>query len=767
LQSGSIHQPPTNSQRPASSPAFYAWVEENEPEMFSEIQERVAEGRWELVGGWWIEPDCNIPGGEAFIRQALYGQRYFLSRFGKQARVGYNPDSFGHNATLPQILKRSGSDFYIFMRPGPHENDSLNQIFWWESNDGSRILTYRIPFTYTVWGDRLDAHIQHCYDAIPENLDRTMCFYGVGNHGGGPTRDNIIRINTINIESDQPQLTFSTTESYFDELLTGDTIFPVIHNELQHHASGCYAAHSGVKRWNRLAENALISAEKWSAMAHWITGLKYPKDDLEKAWKLVLFNQFHDILAGTSIQSAYEDAQYTYGSAIATADRVRNAALQKIAWNITRPANDEGTPLVVFNPQAWCSSVPVEVELGWFEPASFRVVDTNGSTVASQYVKPHTSLVGSKRICFIADLPPLGYHTYSLISEHNSIKPSNTSSGKPVNELENHWYWLVLDVEKGVITSLYDKVNRCQVFNGSAARVIILADPSDTWSHGVFRYDNEIGEFSGSKITLLDHGEVKTTVRVSSSYGNSRLTQEFTIYDAIPRIDVQVSVDWHEHCKAVKLDFPMNIVDATATYEIPYGHQTRSLDGQEEPGQNWVDLSGTNPDTRKSYGVSLLNDGKYSFSMQGSDCRLTVLRSPIYAHHIPYEPEPDGVYTYIDQGIQHFKYALLPHVGNWKTAHTVRYAAELNQPAFVLKDTHHPWAELSQCESLLSASPQNIVISAVKLAEDSNDLIIRCIETHNKPTKGELKLYGHPDTIVVDFAPCEIKTLRIPEDHTL
>ncbi|TFG69843.1 MAG: alpha-mannosidase, partial [Anaerolineales bacterium] len=362
----------------ASSSAFYAWIEENEPAMFAEIQARVAEGRWELVGGWWVEPDCNIPGGEAFVRQGLYGQRFFLSRFGKRARVGYNPDSFGHNNSLPQILKRSGLDYYIFMRPGPHENDTLSQVFWWEADDGSRVLTYRIPYSYATWGDQLESHIRHCSDDMASGIDHAMCYYGVGNHGGGPTRQNIDRIHALNKSADLPKLAMSTTETFFDSITHNAATFPVVHHELQHHARGCYAAHSGVKRWNRQGENALLAAEKWAALAHWITGLQYPKDDLEKSWKILLFNQFHDILAGTSIETAYDDAQHTYGSVIATADRVRNAALQKLSWHIATPPIEEGIPLIVFNPHAWSSTVPAEIELGWFDRTPYILVDASG-----------------------------------------------------------------------------------------------------------------------------------------------------------------------------------------------------------------------------------------------------------------------------------------------------------------------------------------------------------------------------------------------------
>ena len=206
----------------ASSAALYSWVQPIDPEMFAEIQARVAEGRWEVAGGWWIEPDCNIPGGESFVRQALYGQRFFKEAFGVTARVGYAVDSFGHHAVLPQILKKSGLDFYVFMRPGPHEKGLPGRLFWWEAEDGSRVLTFRIPFTYTSWGHDLEHHVRRCAAEMKPPVDSFMCFYGVGNHGGGPTQENIESIQRLAGDPDLPELTFGTTGAFFDAAVAAE-----------------------------------------------------------------------------------------------------------------------------------------------------------------------------------------------------------------------------------------------------------------------------------------------------------------------------------------------------------------------------------------------------------------------------------------------------------------------------------------------------------------------------------------------------------------
>src|SRR5215216_1504909 len=343
----------------ASSAAFYEWVEQSDPAMFAEIQQRVAEERWNIVGGWWVEPDCNIPSGESFARHGLYAQRYFKEKFGMIARTGFNVDSFGHAGSLPQILEKSGIDYYVFLRPMPHEKGLPGRLFWWQSDDCSRVLAFRIPFEYLSWGKDVEIHARRCADEMKEPIDEYMCFYGVGNHGGGPTIANIESIRCLDDDPDFPaRLAFSTPETFFRAAETKGWPIPVVQDELQHHASGCYAVHSGIKRWNRLAENRLLAAEKLSVAAVvWGEGTSgsspcYP-EDFARAWQNVLFNQFHDIMAGTSLEAAYDDARDAYGEALTIAGHALNQATQTIAWNIGIPLGKNARPLVVFNPLTW------------------------------------------------------------------------------------------------------------------------------------------------------------------------------------------------------------------------------------------------------------------------------------------------------------------------------------------------------------------------------------------------------------------------------
>jgi len=390
----------------SSSVVFLTWLEESDPVMFEEIRQRVREGRWQLAGGWWVEPDCNIPCGESLVRQGLYGQRYLLERFGETANVGFNIDSFGHSAGLPQILKKSGLDYYVFMRPMAHEKDLPSHLFQWESDDGSQVLAYRVLFDYMSGTEDISSHIRRCADELQPPFDELMCFYGVGNHGGGPTRANLHSIHRADQDPDFPQVVCSSLEEYFKSLEGKGWDLPVLHSELQFHSRGCYAAHSEIKKLNREIENRLLTAEKWSVLAESINGQAYPQG-LKQAWKDLLFNQAHDILPGTSHEAACQDARDTFGEARAIADRALNTAIQSFAWNVRIDKQEGVRPVVVFNPHTWQVQANVEMEADTWS-AEAVLVDDNDLVIPHQEVQSTTVVEERARISFNVDLPPLG-----------------------------------------------------------------------------------------------------------------------------------------------------------------------------------------------------------------------------------------------------------------------------------------------------------------------------------------------------------------------
>ncbi len=755
----------------ASSAAFYEWVEQSDPAMFAEIQQRVHEGRWALVGGWWIEPDCNIPGGESFARQGLYAQRYFKEKFSTAAKVGYSVDSFGHNGLLPQLLKKAGLDYYVFMRPMPYEKGLPGSVFWWEADDGSRVLALRLPYEYLSGGKEIDDHVRRCAAEMKDPLDEYVCFYGVGDHGGGPTRANIESIHRLNDDPSLPQVACSSLEAFFQALEGKHLPLPVVHTDLQHHSSGCYSAHSGVKRWNRQAENALLAAEKWSLAATWQLGLPYPQD-MARAWKDVLFNQFHDILAGTSLEAAYDDVRDSYGEAMTIAGRSLNQAVQAFAWRIGIQPYAGMRPLVVFNPLTWPVQTCVEIESNSWQPTAV-LLDDAGRVVPHQAVQSTTS-TGHVRLCFPADLPALGYRTYCLFPEPPAGQPAAPAEAAEVDSvaaadtvLENSRLRLEFDPQTGCISSLRDKLAGVEVLSGPAARPVVIDDPNDTWGHNVFKFDKVMGEFKAESVRLAEHGPVKSVIRVTSTFGSSRLVQDFSMYPGQEQVDVSVVVDWHEQFKMLKLRFPVNVRFMKVTHEIPYGSIERFANGEEEPFQSWVDVSGTAREREVGCGFSLLNDGKYSVDVNVRDIGLTVLRSPAYANHMPSVLKPGGLYAFIDQGIQRFTYSLLPHLGDWVQAGTVKRAAGLNQRPFALFATFHPDGTLPQSVSFIHVEPENVLVSVLKQAEEGDDLVLRAYETAHASAQAEINLPAWGRSFGASFGPCEIKTFRVPRDPAL
>lgn len=746
----------------SSSAAIYEWVEQNEPEMFEEIRTRVAEGRWRIVGGWWIQPDCNLPSGESFVRQGMYAQRYFKERFNVTATVGYNVDSFGHAATLPQLLRGCGMQAYVFMRPVPHEKSLPSPLFWWEGPDGSHVLTYRLPHTYGPPRTELGPHVRNCAAQLRAEGEQGMCFFGVGNHGGGPTRENLESILRLMEDPDVPTLVWSSPAQFFESVRDNAEQVPTVRDELQHHAVGCYAAHSGVKRWNRRAEHALVTAEKLSVVARQVAMLPYPTE-LGRAWKDVLFNQFHDILAGTSIESAYEDARDSYGEAMTIAGRALNHAVQRLSWRVNIEPEEGTTPIFVFNPHSWSGPMPVELEYGSLRPTD-HLVDDEGRETPLQVIRSEATVAGGRsRLCFLANLPPLGYRLYKVVPGES---PRKQPEQRNEHEVENEHLRLRIDPATGYIASLLDKVTGQEIFRGPAAVPEVFTDTTDTWSHGVTHYGDSAGLFTATTVRRVEQGPVRSVLRVHSEYGQSRLTQDFLLYSGLKGVEVRVTVDWRERFKLLKLRFPVALLSTTTTYEAPYGYVERESVGDEEPMHSWVDLSGIGTHTQEMYGLSLLNDGKYSMSARHNELLLTVLRSPIYAHHVPFVPEQDGEYVFTDQGIQRFTYTLLPHEGTWREAETVCRAAELNQPPIALVESYHR-GPLPTSASYLAIEPENVVMGALKKAEDNDDVVLRCVETHGVHTRAHVRLEAWNREFDAEFDPNQIKTFRIPADPGL
>ncbi len=742
----------------ASSAQFFEWVEQNDPAMLDEIRQRVKDGRFVLAGGWWVEPDVNMPDGESLLRQGLYGQRTFERLFGRTATFGYNPDSFGHPGTLPQILKLQGLDDYVFMRPMRNEKQLPGPLFWWEAPDGSRVLTYRIPISYTTHGGEEAARLAEIVRTQPSAVKDLMAFYGVGDHGGGPAKQSIRAILAARGQPGAPQILFSSPAKYFAEVRTRkDLEIPVVHDDLQFHSVGCYTAESEMKKGNRASEMALQTAEKIAAVASFAWGGAYPQAEFTRAWKDVLFMQFHDSMAGTSLPSHYDEARAAHGYALDTANRAMNMAAQKLAWQV--PAQDpESQYVLVFNPHAWPVSTPVEYDLNWPANRQSRLEDDAGRPVPHQ-IGDATTVAGDRHgLVFQAQLPAFGYRQYRLRPAAAEPAPAGAAIAAD-RTLENNRLRVRFGDDGGL--AIFDKTAGREVFRGGATggRAVVIEDLSDTWSHNVAAYTNEIGAFGKASFRVLENGPVRAAIRVRTTYGASNLETDWYLYAGARELEARVRLDWHEHQKILKFSFPLDVDSPRATYEVPDGNIVRLTDGHEYPGQRWIDVTGDRAGTL--YGLAIINDAKYGYSVSGGDLRISIARGAVYALHMPKRVLPDHEYIWQDQGIQTFRMLLVPHSGSWRESAVVRRAEEFTAPLPVIYQGIHLGSR-PQSASFLSIDQLNIVAPAIKLAEDgSGDLIVRCYETDGKSTEGALNLPFLKTRWRGRFRAYEIKTLRI------
>src|ERR1700712_519279 len=520
------------------------WIQESDPDLFARIRTLVQAGRLEIVGGGWVEPDCNMPSGESFARQGLVAQRFLLEHLGVTATVGCNVDPFGHNVMLPQILSQQGMHSYMFLRPGPHENRLPSTAFWWEAPNGSRVLAYRIAHEYCGPAGDVAYHVEKAVNQLSPDTGDAMVLYGVGNHGGGPTRENLASIAELNRRGTFGRMTLSTPGRYFSHLRAGAAELPVWQGDLQMHAPGCYSANSQIKKLNRSSEQALLAAERYAVLAHHLVGTPYPATELLHAWKQLLFNQFHDILPGSAIEIAFQDAAQQHGEVRSIAGRVTNRSLQTIARNVNIPTAAQTQPILVFNPHPWPLKTEVEVELS-LPAGGSHIVDTDGQPVVSQQIRPLATLdhaFGDRirpRFTFPVSVPPMGHRLYSLHLGDHAV------DGEPLRasefELENQFTSVKIDAATGWLGSLVDKRTGVDFLAGvTAPHTVITDDPSDTWGHRVISYVATGGSFQPQRIRLIEEGPVRAGIRVESEYGRSTLVEEFTLRAENPAVRVPV-----------------------------------------------------------------------------------------------------------------------------------------------------------------------------------------------------------------------------------
>jgi alpha-mannosidase len=739
-----------------SAAQYNEWMAQKYPDMNAEIKKRIDEGRWEVVGGMWVEPDLNMPDGESLVRQLLVGKRWYKQAYGVDVRIGWNPDSFGYTWQLPQIYKKSGVDYFVTQKMTWNDTNQLPfKLFWWESPDGSKVLAY---FPHDYANDNLNP-TRLATDLVQARQRATgltdiMDLYGIGDHGGGPTRAILDQgfhwATPSQPQKVMPKMQFGIAQSYFTEVekqiapespewnyqsiakgytappaVAGKVDIPTWKSELyfEYHR-GVMTSQANHKRNMRESSIETLNAEKWASLAWVLAGRAYPSEEITGDWKKVLFNQFHDLAAGSGIGIIYKDAQKDYDVVRWSTNEIASNSLSTVDERVA--TTGAGVPVVIYNSLGWERSgdVTVHVETGK------SAASVTGAQVVE--VKPDDKTDFADVKLHVLHVPAMGYKVV-WVGRGASGRDERPVSAKDAGDtitLENEGLRVAVNKQSGCITSLFEKKSNFESLASAACGNQLQFFKDTPRDYDAWNIDPGTLDVAPQTIEHADSVELlktaEPTIRVTSHWGSSKLVQTIGLSADGDEVNVDNQFDWHESHVLLKAAFPLAASGPFATYEIPYGTierpTTRNNSWEkaqfEVPAQYWADLG----DGR--HGLSLINESKFGYDAAGNTLRLTLLRSPKW-------PDPDA-----DMGHHHFRYALYPHTGTWKDAMTVRHGFEYNYPLTAVVTTAHT-GTLPASHSFASVTPENVVLTAVKKAEDAKGLIFRVYEWAGKESTVE------------------------------
>jgi len=775
-----------------SSARTYEWMQEKYPDLFQQIEKRVKEGRWEVIGGMWVEPDLNMPDGESLVRQILVGKRYFEKNFGVDVKIGWNPDSFGYNYQLPQIYKKSGMDYFVTQKLlWAHEFTTFPyKLFWWQAPDGSKLLTY-FPHDYAGGIDAeplatdLSIWMPSIYGKTIPDKPEMMHLYGVGDHGGGPTRimlDHAEQLRAPNAV--YPKLEFSFARDFFSDIekKLPSMQVPTWDGELYFaYHRGVFTTQAETKRRIRRAEENVLNAEKFASLAL-LYGRPYPHDGMELTWRNLLFDHFHDIMPGSGIAVNYLDAKRNLEDVDRAAKVVTMGSLLEIAAHVN--TQGEGVPVLIFNSLSWPRTEVVEVEAQLPAPAQqIEVVDSTGKPEESQLLSLDSE-THRAHFLLLSNTPALGYQTY-FVRAANNTSAVHSMLKASVDTLENEYIRVKIDPQTGCMTSLFDKRSGAEALapaetdtggpkTSTCGNLLqTFVDKPQRWDAWNIDADFEKQHWDLDKadeVKLMESGPLRAVIQVKNHFQSSTFVRDIIVYAGVPRVDVKMMVEWHEKHILLKVAFPLTAHSDKAAFEIPFGSverpTTRNTPAEqaqfEVPAQRWADIS----DSR--HGFSLLNDCKYGYDAKGNVLRLSLLRSPEW-------PDPHA-----DEGHHEFTYSLYPHGGGWKDALTIRRGYELNYKLLSLPFGKHQ-GSLAPEHSFLQVQPDNVIVTALKRAEDENSLVVRFYEWAGKESEVTIQLPAgaqsaaetdlmekplgslpvHDGAVSLHAKPYEIKTIKV------
>jgi len=700
----------------------YAWMKAYYPEIWERIKRAVRKGQWEPVGSMWIETDCNLASGESLIRQILYGKGFFQKELGYETRDVWIPDVFGYAASLPQIMRKSGVDYFLTQKISWSQfNRFPHHTFHWEGIDGTQIFTH-FPPADTYNADTGPKDILYNVKNFKEHdhASRSLLVYGFGDGGGGPTIEMLEKAERLADFNGLPKVELEKALTFFKKAEADAKALPVWVGELYLELHrGTYTTQAKNKRGNRKSEFLLRDAEFFDAVSlllapgrkeraadpkravYDVTGLGEPgahthRAALDRAWKLVLLNQFHDIIPGSSINWVYRDSDRDYQTIRELGESVRDSALAALEAQVDTDAFAE--PVLVHN--------------------------TLGTRRREVVSLPDGALAN-------VDVPPFGYVVIDGKDGHLQAveAPVKANAGRTGITIENGLLRIKINT-RGLLTSVFDLAAKREALAGPGNEFHLHEDiPNnwDAWDVDVFykekcRLLDEVAE-----LELAESGPLRAVVRLVRVFGKSRLEQKIIVNAGSRRIDFVTEVDWQENQKFLKVAFPAQIRAMNATYEIQYGHVERPTHSNtswdmarfEVCAQKWADLS------EPGYGVALLNDCKYGYDVAGNVLRLSLLRAPV-------SPDPIA-----DRGTHSFTYALLPHAGDFRSGGVIAEAYALNVPLLV-RPVARRKGEWPASHSFFAASDDGFVIEAVKVAEDGRSVVARLYEA--KGARGEVTL---------------------------
>jgi len=750
-----------------SAAVYNSWMADKYPVMNDDIKRRIKEGRWEVVGGMWVEPDLNMPDGESTVRSLLVGTRWYREHYGVDVKIGWNPDSFGYDWQLPQIYKRSGMDYFVTQKMSWNDTDRMPfKLFWWQSPDGSKVLTY-FPTSYAnrfLNPARLTPDVARARADAP-GLGTMMDLYGAGDHGGGATRAMLDEgSHWTDSAKTAPRFRFGTAKSFFESVertiapespvwnyqkigngytppsapADGHVAIPTWNDEmyLEYHR-GVYTTHADEKRNIRESAILALDAEKYASLA-WLAGDAYPADALTNVWKTISFNNFHDVAAGTGIHTVYNDAAQDYDQARRTTTAIAAHSIATLAARV-KTSVPAGVPVLVFNPLAWERGGVVAVDVRMpVVTSSVTVYDAAGHVLPSYVAGRDARTTVLHLLVEAKSVPSLGYAVWHVVP--GRAGPGSAARGQSTQAtttLENAKLRVVIDRTTGCITSLYDKQSRFESLAAKScgnALQLFEDKPSefDAWNIDPGEFDKAPTLLNApDSVRVIEQNGLRSVVRIARHWQHSVFVQDIVLNANADHVEVVNDIEWHARQMLLKTAFPLAASSVKATFEIPYGTierpTTRNNSWEkarfEVPALQWADLGD------EHHGFSLINESKFGYDALGDTLRLTLLRATTW---------PDSL---ADRGHHHFRYALYPHAGTWREALSIRRGYEFNYPLRAEQVAPHA-GELPAEHSFVGVNAPNVVLTAMKKAEDADALIFRMYEW--KGERGDVEIRVPP-----------------------